>query len=298
MKLFITGATGFIGKHLVVKYLTEGHDLTINLYQKEQSPFDPQVKTWQLNENNPQVDIDFFLQQNFDGIIHLASLYLKDHNIHQAVKLIDSNVRFGTHLLECAAQSDVKWFINTGTFWQHYNDSDYSPVNLYSASKQAFEAIAQYYIDTNKIMFQTLKLSDTYGPNDTRPKIFNLWKNIAHSGEELNMSRGEQLIDITHVDDIVAAFYQLSDQIQSNRLNYPNGTSFAVKAEKKYSLKELADIFERVSGTKLHVNWILDYRPREVMIPWTKGVPVPGWSPKISLEEGIQAFINETIRSV
>lgn len=293
MKIFLTGATGFIGKHLVKKLLEENNELTINLYGTEGSPFDQQVATYRLNENSSDVDIEFFKNNQFDGVIHLASLYLTTHRSNQVTKLIDSNVRFSTYILECAAQANVKWFINTGTFWQNFENSEYSPVNLYAATKQAFESIAHYFWETNQIKFATLKLCDTYGPNDTRPKIFNLWERIAKTGETLDMSHGEQLIDITHIDDIVDAFALLATHLQNNHPEVSSGGVFVVKADKRYTLKELAAVYEETTGSKLNINWgARSYREREVMVPWENGIVVPGWKTKINILNGIKIIFN------
>jgi CDP-paratose synthetase len=287
MKIFVTGATGFIGKHLVRRLIRDGHKVTVNLYDGEKNPFNKNAGIYILKENNINKDIQFLEKENFDGIIHLASLYLADHKPEDAVKLVDSNLRFSTYMLECAAQSKVKWFINTGTFWQNYKNAEYAPVNLYAASKQAFESIAQYYIETDQIKFCTLRLSDTFGPDDTRPKIFNLWNKIAKSGETLDMSPGNQLIDISFIDDIVHAYLLLMNQVSEKRIK--NGSVFAVKARKRYTLKELAKVFEKTTGQKLKINWgKRQYRKREVMVPWENGKIVPGWKTEYSIEGGIK----------
>lgn len=288
MKIFITGATGFIGKHLVKQLTEQGNDITINLYGEEQSPFTDNVKTYQLCIENTLTDIQFLAENKFDGIIHLASLYLTVHNPEEAVKLIDSNVRFSTYILECASQAHINWFVNTGTFWQNYQNADYSPVNLYAATKQAFESIARYYIETEQIRFATLRLCDTYGPDDTRPKIFNLWERIARTGETLEMSAGEQLIDISYIDDIINAFILLATYLQNKHTEVKSGAVFAVKANKRFTLRELAAIYEHATGFTLNINWgAKPYRGREVMIPWENGMVVPDWKPNISIEEGI-----------
>lgn len=292
MKIFITGATGFIGKHLVRKLVDDGNQITINLYGEEQSPFDENVIAYRLNESKINNDTEYLIKESFDGVIHLASLYLTAHKPEDAVRLIDSNVRFSTYILECASQAKIRWFINTGTFWQNYQNADYSPVNLYAATKQAFESIAQYYVETNQIKFATLRLCDTCGPDDTRPKIFNLWNKIAKSGETLEMSAGEQIIDIAYIDDIVEAFVLLVAHQQNNIPNVTNGSVYAVKAEKRFTLKELALIFEEATGYKLHIQWgEKTYRDREVMIPWENGIVVPGWEPKIKIETGIKMVL-------
>lgn len=291
MKIFITGATGFVGKNLVNRIVKEGHEVTINLRKGKNSPFEKEVAVYHLEEETAEKDISFFKEKVFDGIIHLASLYITTHKPEDITHLIDSNVRFGTYVLECAAQAKVKWFINTGTFWQNYNNADYSPVNLYAATKQAFESIAQYYIETNQIKFTTLRLCDTYGPNDTRPKIFNLWEKIAKSGETLDMSAGEQIIDISYIDDIIDAFILLANHLQTNHPSITKGAVYAVKAENRVTLRELALIFEQATGYKLNINWgKKPYRVREVLTPWENGNVVPGWAPKIKIEMGIKSF--------
>jgi nucleoside-diphosphate-sugar epimerase len=288
MKIFVTGATGFIGKHLVEQLVTEGNDLTINLTSKEKSPFSDLVKTYTLGEGDIKLDITFLKNNSFDGVIHLASFYLPVHQPEDILRLIDSNVRFSTYILECASISRIKWFINTGTFWQNFQNANYSPVNLYAATKQAFETIARYYIEAKQIKFATLRLCDTFGPGDTRPKIFTLWENIAKSGKSLDMSQGDQLIDISYIDDVVNAFSILSKHLNNNTI-INNGEVYAVKADIRYTLKELAMIFEEVTGYKLNINWgKKSYREREVMVPWEDGVIVPGWRQKYDIITGIK----------
>jgi CDP-paratose synthetase len=291
MKLFITGATGFIGSNLSKKILADGNELFFTLLPNEANPFegDERVKSYLLNNNNIYSLIDFLKSNQIEGIIHLASFIQSgNHNSDDIEKLIDTNLKFSALVLEAAVKAGVKWFINTGTYWQHYNNADYSPVNLYAATKQAFMTIGKYYWETNKINFNTIMLFDTYGPNDTRPKIFNLWKLIAQSGETINMSPGEQLIDISHVDDIVSAFYMLSVHLQNLHHDVKNGDVFVVKAKKRYTLKQLAFIFEVTNKSKLNINWGGNkYREREVMIPWESDKVVPGWEPQIDIQQGI-----------
>jgi len=164
---------------------------------------------------------------------------------------------------------------------------------LYAATKQAFMDIAKFYWQTEKIKFCTIKLFDTYGPNDTRPKIFNLWEKVAKNQESLDMSKGEQIIDISHIDDIISAFTLLVNHLNNQNNNNQNGAEYAVKAENRFTLKQLAHIYEETLGVKLNINWgARAYREREVMIPWDNCSVVPGWKPKINISEGIKK-INE-----
>ena len=289
MKILITGTTGFIGKNLVTSLANKNYDISIIARSNSDiSKCDKRVTVFTYNENIDTL-LELFQKEQFEGVVHLASLFLASHHPKDIPSLISSNIKFGTELLEACKLSNVKWFINTGTFWQNFQNQNYNPVNLYAATKEAFENIAKYYTETSDLTFTTIKLNDTFGPNDTRNKIFNLWNTIAKSGETLDMSKGEQLIDISYIEDVISAYEILINHLNSNHADTFKNKTFALRAEECVSLKELANIFEKATNTKLNINWgIRPYREREVINPWNKGELVPGWEQKYSLEEAIQ----------
>lgn len=294
MNIVVSGATGFIGQHLVKRLLDEGHQVCM-IARADSVPAPTKNLSVYVFDGDIQALAAFFSPGKFDGVIHLASLFLAQHKTEDVPELIKSNVLFSSCLLEAAAKNNIPWFINTGTFWQHYQNKDYSPVNLYAATKQAFQDIAQYYIETDQINFVTIKLSDTFGPNDIRPKLFTLWTKISKSKERLAMSAGEQVIDISFIDNVIDGYIQMITLLTEDVQRKLNGQSFAVKSNQRMSLKELAKYFEQATGTTLNIDWSTkDYRPREVMIPWENGQTIPGWQPKVPLDEGIRrTFSNE-----
>ena len=187
-------------------------------------------------------------------------------------------------------QNDVYCLINTGTFWQHFQNDDYNPVCLYAATKQAYEMILKYYLETTALKVITLKLYDTYGPNDPRKKLFALLETAAKEQQLLKMSPGEQLIDIVYIDDVVQAFILAAQRLQKQ--NKTNHEIYAVSSGNPISLKKLVAIYENVSGNKLDIQWGgRPYREREVMKPWDKGKWLPGWRPKYNLEQGIARIL-------
>ncbi len=290
MKILVTGITGFIGKHLTQALLEDSVEVFALLQKGTDNSFVNQYSQIKSIEYDGTIEevLSFFQEHRFDGVIHLASVFLSQHKSKDINRLIEANVLFGAHLLEAATTTSVKWFINTGTFWQHYQDADYNPVNLYAATKQAFEDLAKYYYETSEICFVTLKLIDTYGPSDIRTKIFALWKKAAESGETLDMSPGDQLIDIVYVKDVINAYNLLVKHVEKNSQRLVSGDYFTVSSNNRISLRELAEIFQKVTKKELNINWgKRPYRNREVMIPWTEYKPVPGWKPRCSFEEGI-----------
>lgn len=294
MKLLITGATGFIGKHLVARLLAAKHDLSVIVRPTSTATL-PSPVTPIVFDGNVDSLITTLQPAKFDGVIHLASLFLAQHTSANIADLVNSNVFFSTSLLEAAVKSNIPWFINTGTFWQHYDNAEYSPVNLYAATKQAFMDIAQYYSATSNINFVTLKLSDTFGPNDSRPKIFNLWLKNSETKEPLAMSPGDQMIDISYIDNVIDGYCCLIELMAADHEKKLTGQSFALQSGEAMSLKELAQLFEQVTHRKLYIHWgKRPYRPREVMHTWSKGKTIPGWKPAISIAEGIKKTFNHT----
>jgi nucleoside-diphosphate-sugar epimerase len=289
MKVLITGATGFVGRHLIRRLIKDKIDTCAVVRPTTNKEFLEKLNVkYYIDNGDTSALIEYINNEQFDGIIHLASLFISEHSYKDIEPLVVSNVLFPTRVLEAGVVSQIKWFINTGTFWQHYQNKDYSPVNLYAATKQAFEDIAQYYMETSDVVFVTIRLNDTFGYDDTRPKLFNLWKRIADTGEEIDMSPGEQIMDIMYIDDVIDAYIKLIELLNSEYAQKYKGKVFAVTSDERITLKEFARLFEETTNKKLNINWgRKSYRKREVMYPWDKGERVPGWIQKVSLREGI-----------
>jgi nucleoside-diphosphate-sugar epimerase len=160
-------------------------------------------------------------------------------------------------------------------------------VSLYAATKQAFEALLDFYIDAHGFRAITLKLFDTYGPRDPRPKLLSLLATAAATGVALDLSAGEQLIDLVYIDDVVEAFVLAGQRLLSGA----SGASetYAVSSGSPVPLRQLVAQYAAVTGAQLNLRWgARPYRAREVMVPWNTGAALPGWAPTVSLEEGFR----------
>lgn len=269
MRILVTGATGFVGQHLLPYLEKQGHEVYALVR--------PSTDGSKVNTNHLYVfedDIEhlasYLLENHVDGIIHLASLYIAQHKPADIKNIVTSNVYLGTAVMEAAIKAGVKWFLNTGTIWQNYNVEPYSdkycPVNLYAASKQAFMDMAKYYTEVSDIRFCTLKLCDTYGANDTRRKIFALFEQIAKSGECLKMSPGDQKLDIVHIDNVVRDFEALAEKLDNGE---QLREEYVVSSGRQKSLKEIAKQYEIDHQVILNIEWGgRPYRKREVMVPY------------------------------
>ncbi len=282
----ITGTNGFIGKRLSVKLSSLGWnvvELTREAYNVSSDPSGDKLRA-------------IFAKEKPTVVFHLASLFLAQHQSADLPSLIESNVLLGTRLLqtisETATKEDPIDFINAGTGWQRFSKEDASPVNLYAATKSAFTAIADYYASAANIRTVELRLFDTYGPGDTRKKVVRMLIDNALKvpAAPIDFSPGQQKLHLVHLDDVVLAFVQAAEWLAGQSVK--TRAIFRVDGESMITLKDLAREVEMLTKTKLSINWGgRPYRDREVMLPYTELKRVPGWSPTISLRQGLRDLL-------
>lgn len=285
----VTGATGFVGGHLARRLVRDGWQVHVLSRAGSRLPEAPEFTqvTNHVHDGSTEGMVACVAKAKPDVVFHLASLFLSQHATKDIEPLIASNVLFGNQLLEAMRINEVSRIINTGTSWQHYNNEDYNPVCLYAATKQAFESILEYYVQACGLKAITLKLFDTYGPDDHRPKLFHLLNKAASTGEPLDMSAGEQLIDLVHIDDVVEAYLIAAQRLLDEKVTQHE--CYAVSSGQPLPLKKLVELYAAVTEQALHVNWgARPYRYREVMVPWNRGIGLLGWYPSVSLTAGIR----------
>jgi len=290
-RALVTGASGFIGAALTRRLLAEGWEVHLVLRASSSAdglpPAGPRLHLHRHDGSTVQL-IDIMRAAAPDTVFHLASLFLATHQPADVERLVQANLLFSTQLTEAMAACGVRRLINTGTSWEHYQDAAYNPVCLYAATKQAFSAILRFYVEVHGLRVVTLKLFDTYGAGDTRPKVLNLLKRIANEGTSLAMSPGEQLVDLVYIDDVLDAFLLASAQLDTQASAMEE---YGVSSGQPLPLRAIAALYAQVSGKPLDISWGgRPYREREVMVPWHSYRSVPGWQPKVGLAQGLALF--------
>ncbi|MBE9224571.1 NAD(P)-dependent oxidoreductase [Phormidium sp. LEGE 05292] len=286
----VTGATGFVGSHLISRLVSIGWQVHIIIRPNSKLQLLESVRDRITIHTHDGTTEDLFrIMESAKPtvVFHLASIFLAQHTPEDIAPMLQSNITFATQLVEAMVAQKIYYLINTGTSWQHYENKEYSPVCLYAATKQAFEAIIQFYIETTPLQVITLKLFDTYGQNDPRQKLFALLEKTANQKELLAMSPGEQLIELVYIDDVIDAYILALERLLSGKVQ--GHEKYQVSTGSPIKLKEIVEVYEQETGTNLPIQWGgRPYRPREVMVPWNQGKLLPGWKTKISIREGIR----------
>jgi len=284
--ILITGATGFLGSHL----LSELISLNFNIIILKRST----SKIWRiehLKEKYISYDIDLeainkaFIENNIDIIIHTACNYGRD--IESVHEIIESNLLFGLKILELAIANGVKTFINTDTLLPR-------DLNSYSLSKKHMVDWLKY--KSNMIKVINLKIEHIFGPKDSGNKLVPwILTQLKENKKEIKLTKGTQKRDFIFIDDIILAFLVVINKSG----NLPKYTEFEVGTGKLTSVKDfiilLKKEFEEISGptkTKLLFGEI-DYRENEIMsiIVENKKLIDLGWFVKTNLNKDIKKCI-------
>lgn len=288
MRVFVTGASGFIGTHLVDALLARGDDVFALAGPAGVIP-DRDGRVRVLHGADGGALHAALAEARPEAVVHLAALYVRDHAAPDVEPLVRANVLLGSLLVEAMLAAGCTRFVHAGTAWQHAEDGAYAPANLYAATKQAFDDLLRWFAAARGLTATSLHLFDTYGPGDRRRKLFTLLSEAADAGRPLPMTAGEQLLDLVHVDDVVRAFVIALDRQARDEAS--GFEVFAVSSGAARPLREIAAAWVAATGRSVQVAWgAVPYPPHTVFRPWSSGTPLPGWTPRVRLEDGLRAL--------
>jgi nucleoside-diphosphate-sugar epimerase len=286
-KILLTGATGFIGSNLTKALIDKGLSIGILKRRKSQLKQLEEIKDKIIiyNSDTPK-DINIGIKKfKPEIVIHLAANQVYKQDLNNINDLLGGNIILGTDVLQSMLENNIRYFLNIGTRWQHIENKQYNPANLYAATKEAFKNILLYF-GLQGIHYKTIELPDTYGEGDPRPKVFNLLINSCKENKRLDLSPGEQMLDLLYVQDICN--YIITNIQQTDFFN----NDVIALSGKEIKLKELGKMVEEYTNTNGLLNWGgRCYRENEVMI-------MPNYYPKIKLNESsLEMFIKKTIEA-
>lgn len=297
MRVLVTGANGYIASNLIRYLIAKKHKVAA--LEQESSILD-KLKDFRGSIDIFRVKNDFesvshaVSKTNPDVVVHLAALTIVEHRPEQIEPLLSSNVLFPALLLEAMLKNGVKCMVNTGSFWEYAkNPVRHQALNLYAASKIAFEQILHYYEDVHGFRCVTLKLYGVYGPFDLRGKIFCLFKQSINTKNPVLFSPGRQRLDLIYIGDIVCAFEKAIRYVL--RKNNSKHENFFIGSGKSVELRKIAGTFENCIGKPLNIKWGgRPYRSGEIMnsrADISLARRKLNWRPRFILKDGIRKML-------
>jgi nucleoside-diphosphate-sugar epimerase len=294
--VLLTGATGFLGSHLLEALLKAGYQVVI----LKRTTSD----CWRIRHLLDQVtayDVDrepiarVFEENRIDYICHLATYYKKNDAEVDYDTLIESNVVYPMKLVALAIQHQVKGFINTGTFFEYADSnapltesSPLTPKNFYARSKNAFIAALENF--TPKLPCITLRLFSPYGEKDNHKLIPLLIKN-GLKGQATPLSDCKQRLDFVYAGDIANAYIKAIENLKKQdglHKIYNIGTGITT------SIHELVETIELLLGKPVKITEP-PYSAAEYYVAYAsiqKAKEKLDWLPQVSLKEGLNKTIS------
>ncbi len=287
-RVVISGITGHLGRELALQ-LTQAHVEVHGLSRQHAVTSFPSGTHIHRIDGRTEPLVTLFQQIRPTAVIHLAALARRQHRVDDVAPFNNTNILFGTQLLEAARQANCRRYIAAGSYLQYSPTGKYRPFNLYAATKQAFECVLRYYVEACDFAACVLTLCNVYGELDPRPTLITDMAAACTQRRPMTLHGGQAWIDPIHVSDAASAFVaalMLMDDLAAHARQLHH---YSVTCGRDVSSTELAALFEKITGNSLTIASHTTHSSRRVK-PW-RGVLVPGWSPRVSLEEGLTRML-------
>jgi UDP-glucose 4-epimerase len=224
MKLFVTGATGFIGSHFVPMALSNKFSVTALRSSDKSVPRIP----WTQYPSFVTKSLDSLEVSDFagiDAVVHFAA-----HSANVPYDCLDNcmywNVVAPLRLFLRAREAGVKRFVTAGSCFEYGPSAeryDFIPpnapleaVSTYPASKAAASiAFNSFAAETSSIV-SVHRIFQVYGEGEHPSRLWPTLKAAAHSGIDVPMTEGMQVRDFSHVKDVAKHFL---DAIGNSQIN-------------------------------------------------------------------------------
>jgi CDP-paratose synthetase len=293
MKIILTGATGFLGTHLLKELIKENYELIIikrhstNL-EHINNRFG-RLEAWDLEE----LEDLFKIHPDVDAIIHAATDYGRDESNPTAAFF--ANEVFPTKLLALAIRYSISTFINIDTFFSS-SKIEYEHLAAYTLSKRHFKEWGRYYANIKKIGFLNLQLFHLYGEGDGQKKFVPRMVASCLHGGELDLTDGLQERDFIYISDAVSAIMTIMVAEAGSDPGYRN---YDIGTGSSTSIRNFMEKVKIICCSNVKLNFgALPNRKGEFLNSYadTADLRALGWAPKVGIEMGIEYVVQDITR--
>lgn len=312
-KIFVTGAEGFIGSHLVETLVKKGYNvkafvlynsLSLNgwldtLPNKIKNNFE--ISYGDLRDKNSLLDAS----KNCKIFYNLAALISIPYSYKAPESYIHTNVLGTLNLLDIARQNDIDLFVQTSTS-EVYGSAKFVPMteehslngqSPYSASKIASDQIAYSFYTSYNLPVTILRPFNTYGPRQSaRAIIPTIISQLINKKKILKLGNISSTRDFNYIEDTVSGFLKC--------LNVKEAIGEVINIGSGYECKisELVNIIENIFSTKIKTQYTKErVRPKfsevdRLLASNQKAKKILNWSPNYSGQKGLERGLKKTVK--
>lgn len=320
-KIVITGGAGFIGSHVVRRFVQQYPNYLI--YNLDLLTYAGNLANLTDIENEPNYrfvkgdicDAEFinklFEEEQFDGVIHLAAESHVDRSITDPLAFLNTNILGTANLLNAAKtiwkgefDKHLFYHISTDEVYGSLGETDlflettsYDPQSPYSASKASSDHFVRAYQNTYGIQTVITNCSNNYGPNQFPEKLIPLFINNIKKKKPLPVyGKGENIRDWLYVEDHARAIDLVYHKGKIGETYNIGGFNEWTNID---LIKLVCDVMDKKLGRKEGesrelISYVTD-RPGHDMryaIDASKIKNELGWTPSVTFEQGLEKTVD------
>ena len=280
MKIAITGSSGFVGKHLVARFLQLGHDVL---------PLDI-VNGVDITDINSLINIG-----SFDVLVHLAARTFVPDSFKNSQSFYYTNIVGTINALELCKIHNAKMIFASSYI---YGNPKYLPVdekhpicahNPYAQTKIIGEEICTAYARDFNVPVIILRPFNIYGPDQNCHFLIPKMVKQAQTGH-IKLADPEPKRDFVYIDDVINAYVKSVEYL-------PNGAEiFNIGSGISYSISEITALINAAMSKDVGASFTGEKRPNEVLetvADISKAQEKLGWVPNILLMHGIKKMVED-----
>jgi nucleoside-diphosphate-sugar epimerase len=294
--VLVTGATGFIGPHLVRRLVAAGARVACTLESEAQRRDLPAAAAGHVADLRDDQAVGPAIRAVRPAFVfHLAAVGVTEFGV-DPITAVQVNVAGTLNLLRALEGTGYRRFLFVGTSHEYGDgpspfreEQTPAPTNVYAASKSAAWLFCQMYQRVRGWPVAGVRPFGAYGPGQRPPAFLPALIQAALRGQDFDMTGGEQVRDLVYVEDVVEGM------IRAAVAEGVEGQIFNLCSGKGISLAEVARRVLSLMGHPIRVKLgALPYRPGQI---WhmvgdnTAARQALDWQPTVSLDEGLRRTI-------